>query len=254
MDRPLSETERRPEMAKSFTSKRTSDGLAAKDRTTVYLRDSLQELDKRCGRHSGEAWKVRVILAAIHCAAGDYEPVVQLITPYVLVEKGKDGTNPMWMFWALSLLFEAYVNLNRIPEAVRISSEGRSIAKKTDASAKDPLLEALVQRAMALEADRESESRQCGFVVALLTLCWYVSHGFEGLRANAYVKDQLRSLFEAYGIRRGDEWEWTVKHAHLTRYDFVGLLSILLHHTGLAPRPLNVVAKRRSQPRIIDVR
>lgn len=151
----------------------------------------------------------------------------------------------MWMFWSLSLLFEAYARLNRFSEAVRISDEGRSIAKKTDASAKDPFLEALVQQAIALEADRETESRECGFVVALLTLCWYVSHGFEGLHANAYVKDQLRSLFEAYRIR-GDEWEWTVKHAHLTRYDFVGLLSILLPHTGLEPEPLTAVAKRGS--------
>ena len=46
--------------------------------------------------------------------------------------------------------------------------------------------------------------------------------------------DRLRLFLKSCGIG-GDEWDWTVKHAHLTRYDFVGLLSILLHHTGLAP-------------------
>jgi hypothetical protein len=112
-------------------------------------------------------------------------------------------------------------------------------------SAPDPLLEALLQRAIALEAKGDMESRQRGFVVALLTLSWYVSHGFERSRADAPVQGQLRILAKSCGL--GDEeWEWTVKHAHLTRYDFVGLLSILLHHTGLAPRPLSVVAKRGS--------
>ena len=64
--------------------------------------------------------------------------------------------------WALSLLFEAYVNLNRIPEAVRISNEGNSVAKRTDASARDPFLEALLHQAIALEAKADSKSRQHG--------------------------------------------------------------------------------------------
>jgi hypothetical protein len=169
------------------------------------------------------------------------------------VAKGDQEANARRVLWARSLLIEAYFNLNRIAEGARISNEGKSIARNIDMSAPDPLLEALLQRAIALEAEEDMKSRQRGFVVALLTLSWYVSHGFERSRADAHVKDQLRILFETYGIR-GDEWEWTVKHSHLTKYDFVGLLSILLHNTGLSPRPLSVVAKRRNQPRIIDVR
>jgi hypothetical protein len=192
-----------------------------------------------------------VTLAALRSVAEHHENVESLLAGNVAALKDNQEANPMWMFWALSLLMEAYANLNRIPEAMLISKEGRAIAKKTDASKKDAFLEVLVQQAIALENEGEPKIRQRGFVVALLTLSWYVSHGFQRSSADAPVQDRLRLLFESYGIR-GEEWEWTVKHAHLTRYDFVGLLSILLHHTGLAPVPLKPATRRR--PRVMVVR
>jgi hypothetical protein len=244
MDRPLPETERRPEMAKIFTCRRTPQGIAVMEDTMEHLSHSFHRAGKQYGQHSPEAWKVRVILAVIYSAAGDYEHVVSLLGGYVRVEKGKSELKPMWMVWAGDLLVEAYFNLGRIDDVMRIMEQGKSLARRIDPSAADPLLEALLEQAMALEAEGNLKRRERGFVVALLTLSWYVSHGFERSRADDHVKDQLRSLFDAYRIS-GDEWEWTVKHAHLTRYDFVGLLSSLPPHTGLAPKPLTVVPKRK---------
>ena len=238
-------------MAKSFTSKRTPNGEAAISDTAEHFHQRLYSLEKHYGRHSPESRDSRLILATIHTVAENYGKVESLLAGHLAVFKENPEANPMRMFWALSLLFEAYANLNRIPEAMRISEEGKSIAKKTDASVKDPFLEALVQQAIALEAEGDFVNRRRGFVVALLTLSWYVSHGFDRSHADDHVRDQLQLLFTSYGLD-DEQWEWTVKHAHLTKYDFVGLLSILLNQTGLPPTPLEPMMER--EPRVNVVR
>jgi hypothetical protein len=205
------------------------------------------------GQYGQEAWKVRVILALIYSAAGDYEHVVSLLSGYMVVEKGKSELNPMWMLWTVTLLVHAYFDLGRFSEAMGISEQGKPLAKGIDPSAPDLLLEELLEEATALEAKGDLTSRQRGVVIALMALCWSISHGVQRTPFGSDFLERLRVFFHSYGIR-GDEWEWTVKHAHLTRYDFVGLLSILLHHTGLAFRPLSVVVKRPRRPRIIEVR
>jgi hypothetical protein len=238
-------------MAKSFVCRRTFEGLTVKDHTVDYFHERARQAEKQYGRYSPEAWEARVIPAAIHCAVEEYEKVEPLLTGYVAAEQGKEGPNPMWMFWARDLLVEACFNLNRIAEAMQISNQGKSMARQMDPSAADPLLEAFLQQATVLEAEGDLKSRQRGFVAALMALCWCISHGFQRTPAGLIVLERLRLFFDSYGIR-GDEWEWTVKHAHLTRYDFMGLLSILLHQTGLAPAPLHTVVRRR--PRVIEVR
>ena len=241
-------------MAKSFVSRRTPLAEERMEDTAEHHSEYLRSMEREYGRHSPEASMARLILAAHYSAGGqNYGDMESLLCGDLTVAKGDQEANTRRVLWARSLLIEAYFYLNRIAEGMRISNEGKSLSRNIDMSAPDPLLGALLQRAIALGAEGDMESRQRGFVVGLLTLSWYVSHGFERSRADAYVKDQLRSLFEAYRIR-GDEWEWTVKHSHLTRYDFVGLLSILLHHTRLVPRPLSVVVKRPRRPRIIEVR
>jgi hypothetical protein len=238
-------------MAKSFACRKTPEGVAVMEDTTEHLRQGFNRVEEQYGRHNPETWEARLILAVMHSAAEDYEKVESLLAGYWIAAKGKQGANPRELSWAHALLFETYFKLNRIPEAMRISNEARSLPKEIDPSASDPLLEAFLRRTMVLEAMGDLKSRQRRFVAALMTLCWYVSHGFHRSTADSHVRDQLQVLFKSYGV--GDEeWEWTVKHAHLTRYDFVGLLSILLHHTGLAPRPLRVVARRRY--RVIEVR
>jgi hypothetical protein len=231
-------------MSKSFVCRRTPQGIAVMEDTMEHLSHSFHRAGKEYGKHSPEAWKVRVILAVIYSVAGDYEHVVSLLSGYVVAGKGKSELNPMWMLWAGTLLVDAYFRLGRFSEAMRISEQGKPLAKGIDPSATDPLLEEFLEQATALEAKGDLTSRQRGVVVGLLALCWSISHGVQRTPFGSAFLERLRLFFDSYGIR-GDEWEWTVKHSHLTRYDFVGLLSILLHHTGLAPRPLTVVAKRR---------
>ena len=240
-------------MAKSFVCRRTPQGIAAMEDTIQHLHQCSRGEAKQHGQYGPEAWKVRVILAVIYSAAGDYEHVVSLLSGYMVVEKGKSELNPMWMLWAGTLLVHAYFDLGRFSEAMRISEQGKSLARGIDPSASDPLLEELLGQATVLEAKSDLTSRQRGVVVGLLALCWSISHGVQRTPFGSAFLERLRLFFDSYGIR-GDEWEWTVKHSHLTRYDFVGLLSILLHQTGLVPRPLTVAPKQRRRPRIIEVR
>jgi hypothetical protein len=149
------------------------------------------------------------------------------------------------------LLVETYYKLNRIAEAIQISNQGRSMARQMDPSATDPLLEELLEQARALEAKGDLKSRQRGFLGGLVALRRSISHGFQRTPFGSAFLERLRLFFDSYGIR-GEEWGWLVKHSYLTRYDFVGLLSILLHHTGLASTPLSVVATRPY--RVIEVR
>ena len=79
---------------------------------------------------------------------GSSEFILALVVgPAAALDEDQES-NPMLLFWALSLLFEAYVNLNLSREAVLISNVGKSVAERTDASAKDPFLEALLQQAI----------------------------------------------------------------------------------------------------------
>jgi hypothetical protein len=242
-------------MAKSLACRRTFEGLTVKEHTVDYFHQRAYQAEKQYGRYSPEAWEARVIPAAIHCAVEEYENVEPLLTGYAVAEQGKEAPNPMGMFWARTLLAEAYCKLNRISEAMRITNQDKSLASGLDPSAGNPLLGSLLEQATALEAKGDLKSRQCGFVVGLVALCWSISHGFQRTPFGSAFLERLCLFFDCYGIR-GDEWEWTVKHSHLTRYDFVGLLSILLHHTGLGlgPRPLTVAPKRPRRPRIIEVR
>jgi hypothetical protein len=238
-------------MAKSFACRRTPQGIAAIEDTRHYLVQASRREAKQHGQHSPEAWKVSVILAVIYSATGDYEQVVSLLSGNVRVEKGKSDLKPMWMVWAGGLLAEAYFNLGRISDAMRVSEQGKPIAKGIDPSASDPLLQALFEQATAFEPKGDLKSRQRGFVFALMALCWCLSHGVQRTLFGSALLEHLRLVLDSYGIH-GDKWEWTVKHSHLTRYDFVGLLSILLHHRGLATPNLESVLRRK--PRLVVVR
>jgi hypothetical protein len=193
-----------------------------------------------------------LILGATYCAVEDYEKAEPLLTRCVGEARSQRAPNVADMRWAVSLLAEAYFNLGRIPEGIRVTSEGKSFSGKIDSSAKDPLLEGFFQLALSLETNGDSSRVQQGFAAALMALCWCMTYGFQRISSGAQLLERLRSFFRSYGI--GDEeWEGVVKHAHLTKYDFVGLLSMLLHHTGLAQSHLMESLARR-KPRVVVVR
>ena len=163
------------------------------------------------------------------------------------IVKAKLGPNTLEAFHSLGTLAEMYFFLGRFPEAISLNNEAKSISKKIDACACDPIVEALFRRAVAYKVKTDRSSRQRGFVAALMALSLCITRGWHRGSRGAQILDDLRVIFTSYGIGKED-WEWVVKHAHLTKYDFIGLLSILLHHTGLTPEPVVTVgrARRRS--------
>jgi hypothetical protein len=238
-------------MAKSFLCRRTDEGAAVMEDAIEYLRQCLDNNEKRFGRLSLETWKALLTLAVAYSAAEDFKKVKQLLAPSVSASKGERETDPKLMLWAYTLLVDAYLRLGLIPEGMELSLEGRAIAKGIGCSAPDQLLESLVQKSKELQAEGSVKRHQRGFTVSLLTLCFFVSHGFEKSGTEAHLKTELQILFQSYGVCDKD-WEWALKHAHLTKYDFVGLLSVLLHHSGLVPAKLETILRRK--PRVIEVR
>ena len=184
-----------------------------------------------------------LILGLLHYLAGNYGKAEQLLVRYVAIAKEQFGQNTRETLEGLGLLFEIYVELNRA-EVVRIVNEANAVARKLGTWPHPPLVEALLLRAEGFEDENKPQKRQQAFAFALMSLCWCMTRGFDRDPASAQVLERLHVFLKSHGI--GEEWEWVVKHARLKKYDFVGLLSILLHHTGLAPKPLSDVAKRGS--------
>lgn len=132
-----------------------------------------------------------------------------------------------------------------------VSSEAKPLSRAIDPSAPDPVFEALWHLAMSFEAKGDTENRQRGVAIALMALCWSITRGLYRTQWGAQALDYLRLHFSSYGIVL-DEWNWLVKHAHLTKYDFIGLLSIVLYNADLSPVSAKSWMKR--EPRVIEVR
>jgi len=207
--------------------------------------------EKQYGRESLEVAEPLLTLGAMGYIVEDHETAEDMFVRYIRIAKAKLGSDSLEVFHSLTALTEVYFSLNRLPEAFDLISEAKSISTKIDPPAYDPILEALIRRAEAYEGKTDLTSRQHGLAMSLMALSWCITRGWHRSSGGAQVLDRLHALFTSYEIVH-EEWEWTAKHAHLTKYDFVGLLSILLHETGLAPRPLPPVKKQGL--RIIEVR
>ena len=208
------------------------------------IRQDLHQAEKQYGRESLEAAEPLLSLGGAHYILEDYEKAEGKFVRYIQIVKAKLGPDTLEALHGLGTLAEIYSYLNRFPEAFGLNNEAKSISKKIDPLACDPMLEALFRRATAYKGKTDLRSRQVGFVVALMALSWCITSGWHGGSRAAQILDGLRVIFASYGMGKED-WEWVVKHAHLTKYDFVGLLSILLHHTGLAPEPVVTMVKAR---------
>ena len=250
-DTPLAENERRANMAKTFFVKRTPEGTKVTANTLACALRHLKKTEKRHGQASRKTVEASLLLAAMYCVVEDYEEAEPLLKRCMATAKNRLPQNADALSWANALLAEAYGAMNRIPEAFLIMNEGKSISRILDHSAPDMMFEALWKLALSFEADHDAESRQRGFVAALMALCWFVTRGLNRSRADAHRQEDLRLHFSLDGIVL-DEWRWLIKHAHLTRYDFVGLLSIVLHNADLSPVSVQSWIKR--EPRVIEVR
>lgn len=238
-------------MAKTFLVKRTPVGTKVVDKTLACVDKRLRKTEKRHSRMSRKTLEASLLLATMYSIVDGYEKAEPLLKRCIATAKKKLPQNSNALFWANSLLGEAYGAMKRIPEAFLTMNESKSISSTLDHSAPDMMFDALWQLALSFEAKRDAESRQQGLAVALMALCWFITRGLYRSRADAHGEEDLRLHFSSCGIVL-DEWRWLVKHAHLTRYDFIGLLSIVLHNADLSPEPVDSWMER--QPRVIEVR
>ena len=231
-------------MAKSFLSKRSAAGMAVMTDAIDHLSQELHLTQEQCGRESLEAADPLLILAVACYIIDDYEKAESLFIRHIEIVKAKVGPNTLEAFHSLGILAEIYFFLNRFPEAIGLNNEAKSISKKIDPCAYDPMIEALLRRAGAYKGKTDLSNRQRGFVVALMALSLCITRGWHRGSRGAQMLGGLSVIFTSYGIAKED-WEWAAKHAHLSKYDFIGLLSILLHYTGLTPEPVVTVMKSR---------
>ncbi len=191
------------------------------------------------------------MLGVMYSIVEHYKGAEFLLKKYLMDAKEVSAQNSMALLFASSMLAEAYFGLNRIPEAMMVSSEAKPLSRAVDLSAPDPVFESLWHLAMSFEAKGDTESRQQGLAVALMALCWCITYGLYRTQRGAQALEDLRLHFSSYGIVL-DEWNRLVKHAHLTKYDFIGLLSIVLHNADLSP--VSVKSWMEKEPRVIEVR
>ena len=187
-------------MAKTFFAKRNSEGTEVTARTLARVGQLSKKTEKRHGQLSRKTLEASLLLAAMYSVVDDYEKAEPLLKRCIATAKKKLPQNSNALFWANSLLGEAYGAMNRIPEAFLIMNEAKSISSTLDHSAPDMVFEALWQLALSFEAKRDAESRQQGLAVALMALCWFVTRGLYRSRADAHREEDLRLHFSTYGI------------------------------------------------------
>ena len=238
-------------MGKTFLSKRSSAGVAVITDAIDHARKDLQRAEKRHGQAAKEVAEPVCVLGFLYYLMGDYEKAEPVLLRYVAMAKEHFGQNTRETLEGLGILFEIYVELNRAGDVVPIANKANAVSRALHSWPHPPLVEALLRRAECDQNDNKSGSRQRRFAFAVLCLCWSITRAFDRNPKSPPVMDHLRLLLKSYGIGP-EEWKWIVKHARLNRYDFVGVLSILLYHTGLAPRPLPPV--RKQGLRVIEMR
>jgi hypothetical protein len=239
-------------MSKTLLSKRTPAGKAAMKDVTDHARKELACAEKQHGQAAKETAEPVLILGFLYYLMEDYEKAEPLLLRYVAMAKEHFGQDTRETFEGLGLLLETYVELDPM-KVVHLANEANAVSRALHSWPHPPLVEALLLRAERAQNENNPGSRQRGFSFAVMSLCWSIFRSFDRNPYSPPVLGRLRPFLKSHGIGQ-EEWEWIAKHARLNRNDFVGLLSILLHHTGRVHRPLTVVPKQRRQPRIIEVR
>lgn len=221
-------------MAKKFLRERTPEVTELTANTLACVRRRLKKTEKRHGALNRKTLKASLLLAAMYCAVEDFEKAEPLLNMCIAIAKNKLSHNADTLFWASNLLAEAYSAMDRIEEAITVLGQMKPFSKAIDPSAPDLVFGSLWHLALSFEAEGKLESRQKGLAVALMALCWSITRGLCRTQWGAQALDHLRLHFSFYGIVL-DEWNWLIEHAHLTKYDFIGLLSIVLHNADTAP-------------------
>ncbi len=236
-------------MGKSFVRSKAPTGMTALADVIDDVRQDFYFSEERHGQAAMETSGLIPVLAAMYYVSEDYKKAEPLLVRFVAEAKQNPVSNAAEVFSGLSLLVETYMNLSRISEAIALIKEGNSLCKTIELSANDPLIEALLQRATAYKSEGNPQSRQWGFVVGLAALSYCISTGSYMMSSGAQVLDRLRFFFRSYGIDT-QEWEWIVKHAHMSRHVFFGLLSPLFSQYACGKAHWGMRRKRRKSKRL----
>ncbi len=219
---------------KTFFVKRTPEGTENTGNTLARVRRRLKKIEKRHGKNGLKVLNAALTLGAMYCVVEDYEKAEPLLKRCIALAKRNLPQNTSALYWAADLLAQAHFRLDHILESMIVSSEAKPLSGAFDPSAPNLVFELLWQLALSFDHKGDPESRKQGLAVALMALCWYVTRGLNRSQADAHGQEDLRLLFSTYGIVL-NEWNWLVKHAHLTKYDFIGLLSIVLANADTSP-------------------
>jgi len=193
-------------MAKSFFSRRSPAGMAAMADAVDHLRQDVHRAGNQYSQVTREAGEALLILALALYIVENYEEAEPTFVRYIEVGKEKLGPNTLEVFHSLGILAEVYFCLNRLPEGIGLVNEAKSISKKIDPCAYDPMVETLFRRAAAYNGTTDLTSRQREFVVALMALSLCITRGLHRSSVGARIPDGLRGIFTSYGMDH-EYWE-----------------------------------------------
>lgn len=193
----------------ALSGKNNGAGMALMADVTDDVQQDLCLSEKQHGIGAMQNLVLRWILASLCYVSHKNDKAEFLWAPYNFIIGGKPISKAALVFWGLS--------------------------KGVDISVYEQLIEALLQRAKAYSRQDSPAGAQFAFVTALLALSCCVTTGFNRTTSGTEILTRIRSFLKTYWATKA-EWDWIIKHAQVTRHDFVGLLSVLLTHTHLTPR------------------
>jgi hypothetical protein len=204
-------------MAKRNTKSPAGRALMAE--VTDNVHQDLCSSEKQHGIDAIQNMVLRWILACLYYVSHKNDKAQAVWARYNFIIGGKPVSKAALVFWGLS--------------------------KGVDLSVYEQLIEAILQRAQAYSRQDSPASVQFAFVMALLALSCCVTTGLNRAPSGTEILTRIRFFLKPYWATK-IEWDWIVKHAHVTRHDFVDTLSVLLTHARFAPRrKITAVMPRR---------
>jgi hypothetical protein len=145
----------------------------------AHVPKDLQRAEKRYGQAAKEVAEPVLVLGFLYYLMGDHGSAEFLLLRYVAMAKEHFGQNTRETLEGLGLLFEIYVELNRMRDVARIGTEATAVSRNLHAWPHPPLVEALLVRAERGRNEDKPASRQRGFAFAIMSLCWSTFGSFD---------------------------------------------------------------------------
>lgn len=196
-------------MAKFAGGNRAGKALMSKIITMIH--QDLRSTEKQQRVDAMQKLVLRWIVACIYYVSRKHDQAESLWVGHscLIIAGGKPVSKTALVFWGLS--------------------------KGVDLSVYEPFIEALLQRAKAYSRQDGPDGIQFGFVMALVALSCCVTTGLHRTPSGSKILARIRIFLKPCWATKID-WNWIIGHAHVTRHDFVGVVSTLLTHTYFKPQ------------------